>query len=103
MIYVTMLIAVLAGSVIELLCGRAWSRLGPRETSRAQRIETATQTEEFEIHPYWEFLLSDLSKELEQRGERAPRLKRDIVHRLLEVDASRLLRPAHWRRLLRRS
>ena len=103
MIYVTLLIAVLGGIGIGLLCGHVWSRLGPREASRTRHMEAATQTEEFEIHPYWDSLLSDLSKELEQRGERAPRLKRDIVHKLLEVDASRLLRPAHWRRLLRRS
>ena len=52
MIYVTLLIAVLGGIGIGLLCGHVWSRLGPREASRTRHMEAATQTEEFEIHPY---------------------------------------------------
>ena len=97
-------VAALLVMCIGLLCGCLIARccLLPAKTAiEDRRAEVSSQTEEFEIPPYWEMSAEDLRKELRLRGRAPPRLKRECVGALLELDMRRLMRPPEWRQVSR--
>ena len=91
-----MCIGLLCGCLIAMCC------FPPAKVAiEDRRIEVSSQTEEFDIPPYWEMLADDLRKELQLRGRAPPRLKRECVGALLELDMRRLVRPPEWRQVSR--
>ena len=94
---------VLFGLLCGLWCGCVVGRRClPRRAEEDRCSAKSTQTGERDIFACCEFLLIDLQSELAERGWKARRLKRDCVQVFLELDSSRLDRPARWRRLAQR-